>query len=134
MGYEVRMQEEILALLRLFRDRARDRETNAWVIELAADRARWTGAHDLFDLIRDRLLVATGDAGRPPVPKDQIDWDRVQQYAFEELCLKALFNETDTKYPFDSCSPFWVAGSAIRLARALGVPTEAVITVIAPEM
>jgi len=49
------------------------------------------------------------------------------------LCLKAVFNETDTRCPFDSCSPFWIAGSAIHLARALGVPVSAVIAVIAPE-
>src|SRR5262245_36072343 len=133
MGYEVGMQSTILALLRLFRDRARDSETNAWVTELVADRNQWPRAHDLFDLIRDRLLVATGDAGRPHVPPDRVDRARVHQYAFEELCLKAMFNETDTRYPFDACSPFWIAGSAIQLARRLGVPVEAVIAVIAPD-
>ena len=34
--------------------------------------------------------------------------------------------------PFDSCSPFWVAGSAIQLARAVGVPVDAALAVIAP--
>ena len=131
MGYEVGMQAEILALLRLFHDRAPDRETNARVIELIADRDKWSRAHDLFDEIRDLALQATGDAGRPPVPKDRIDWVRVNQYTFEELCLKAIFNETDTKFPFDSCSPYWVTGMAIQLARALGVPIEQVIAIVA---
>lgn len=130
MGYEVEMQSTILALLRLFRERARDSQTNAWVIELVADQDKWPRAHDLFDLIRNRLLEVTGDADTAPV---QVDPARVLQYAFEELCLKAVFNETDTEYPFDACSPFWVAGSAVQLARALRVPAEAVIALIAPD-
>ena len=133
MGYEVGMQLTILAMLRPFRERARDSETNAWVTELVADQDRWPRAHDLFDLIRDRLLEATGDAGRPRVPPGEVDHARAQQYAFEELCLRAVFNETDTDCPFDACSPFWIAGSAIDLARALRLPVEAVIAVIAPE-
>jgi hypothetical protein len=132
MGYEVGMQSTILALLRLFRERARDPETNAWVIELVAERDKWPRAHDLFDIVRERLLVATQDSGRP-LPVDQVDHAKACQYSFEELCLKAVFNETDTSAPFDSCSPFWVAGSAIHLARALGVPISAVLAVIAPE-
>jgi hypothetical protein len=133
MGYEVGMQRQILDLLQLFRERVPDKETNARVIELIADRANWPGAHDLFDLIRDRLLVATGDAGRPRVAEDRIDRTRVAQYAFEELCLKAIFNETDTKYPFDTCSPFWVTGCAIQLARKLLIPMDSVLAIIAPE-
>lgn len=133
MGYEVGLQADILALLHLFRDRVPDRETNGWVTELATDQGKWPGAHDLFDLVRKRLLVAEGDARRASIPKDGIAWARVYQYAFEELCLKTLFNETNTSRPFDSCSPFWVAGSAIQLARRLGVPVEDVLTVIAPD-
>jgi hypothetical protein len=132
VGYEVGTQSTILGLLRLFRERARDRETNDWAIELVADRDKWPRAHDLFDLVRTRLLVATQDGGRP-LPVDQVDQAKACQYSFEELCLKAVFNETDTRCPFDSCSPFWIAGSAIYLARALGVPVSAVIAVIAPE-
>ena len=132
MGYEVQMQKQILALLRLFHDKARDQETSAWVYDLIDDDSKWSSAHDLFDVVRDRLLTATGDAGRPPVAKDRIDRARVSQYAFEELCLKTIYNETDTDCPFDYCSPFWLSGSAIHLARELGVRIEAVIQVIAP--
>jgi hypothetical protein len=131
MGYEVGMQSAILALLRLFRERARDSETNAWVFELVAERDKWPRAHDLFDLVRQRNLVATQDGGRP-LPTDQVDWAKACQYQFEEDCLKAIFNETNTTAPFDSSSPFWIAGSAIHLARALGVPENAVVAVIAP--
>ncbi len=132
MGYEAGMQSTILALLRLFSERARDRETNSWTIELVADPNKWPRAHDLFDLIRGRFLVATQDGDRP-LRVDQVDQAKAYQYQFEEDCLKAVFNETDTKVPFDPCSPFWIAGSAIHLARALGVPVSAVIAVIAPE-
>ena len=55
MGYEVGMQSTILELLRLFRANARDRETNAWVSELVADRVKWPLAHDLSDQVRHRL-------------------------------------------------------------------------------
>jgi hypothetical protein len=133
MGYEVGMQSAIIALLRLFRERARDPETNAWVIDLVAKRDKWPRAHDLFDLVRKRLLLATQD-GERPLPMEQVDHAKACQYKSEEDCLKAIFNETDTRIPFDSCSPFWVAGSAIHLARALGVPISAVIAVIAPEV
>ena len=132
MGYEVGMQSTILALLRLFRERARDLETNEWTTAIVADRDKWPGAHDLFDLVRKRLLVATQDGGRT-LPADQVDHAKACQYGFEELCLKAVYNETDTQCPFDSCSPFWVAGSAISLARALGIPVSAVIAFLAPE-
>ena len=131
MGYEVGMQSEILALLKLFRERARDPETNTWVTAVVADQDQWPRAHDLFTLVRNRLLVASGDAGRPPMALDRPDRARVCQYVFEEFCLKTVFNETDTRCPFDSCSPFWIAGSAIQLARELGVPVEAVVAVIA---
>jgi len=133
MGYEMKLQQDILALLNLFRDHVPDKETSVWVIELVADEDKWPGAHRLFDLIRERSLAARGDAGPPVVPADRVNGAQVAQYSFEELCLKTIFNETDTTYPFDSCSPFWVASSAIQFARALEIPVAAVIAVIAPE-
>jgi hypothetical protein len=133
MGYEVAMQSTILALLRLFRERVHDPETSAWVSALVSDRDQWPRAHDLFDLIRERLIAATQDGGRPRIPWDSVDKALACQYSFEELCLKAVFNETDTRCPFDSCSPFWVAGTAIQLARELDMSVENVIAIIAPE-
>ena len=77
------MQETILALLQLFRTRAPDPETNAWVLALADDRNNWPGAHDLFSRIRRR---------GPLNAKDFKEGDsiRCSQYTFEELCLKSL--------------------------------------------
>jgi hypothetical protein len=122
VGYEVRMQADILALLGLFRGHVPDTDTNGWVTELAADRDKWGDAHDLFDAVRTRNLVAIA-AG-----------DRVRecQYCFEEVCLQSLFNETDTTVPFDSCSPYWVIKNALALARVVGVPTQVVVGIVAP--
>lgn len=132
MGYEIQLQKELLTLLGLFRDKAHDRETNTLVHDLIADEAKWNDAHDLFRTIRNRLLAATGDAGRLPVDQDRIDRALVSQYYFEELCLKTIYNETPTDRPFDSCSPFWVVGSAIQLARELDIPIAAVVEIVAP--
>jgi hypothetical protein len=126
------MHHQILDLLQLFAPACPDQETNSWVIEVVDDKSRWSTAHDVFNRIRDRLLRATGDAGRPPVPKDRVDYARVYQYAFEELCLKSIFNQTDTNAPFDADSPFFVAGSAFKLAHKLGISAEKIIEVIAP--
>jgi hypothetical protein len=122
--YEVAMQAEILALLKLFRDQVPDPASNVEVTQLIADRDNWSRAHDLFDVVRGRLLQ---------VPEGRTKQARVRQYEFEEYCLKAAFNETATEVPFDSCSPYWVAGSAFRLARALGISSYAIIAVIASE-
>ena len=103
------------------------------VTELIADESKWPGAHDLFDLIRRKLRAATKDNGRATMPTHPVELARVYQYAFEELCLKAVFNETSTEIPFDTDSPFWVAGSAVKFARKLGVPIDSVLAVIAPE-
>jgi hypothetical protein len=118
------MQEMILALLKLFQERAPDRETNAWVTALASDRKKWPDAHDLFDRIR----------GRGPLnAKDFKEGDAVRctQYIFEELCLKTLYNETHPRHPFDPSSPFAVTGSAIHLARTIGVAEAEVIAIAA---
>jgi hypothetical protein len=132
MGYEIKLQADILRLLSIFRDHVLDKETHAWVTELVADEKRWPQAHDMFSTIRRRLLGITERDGRQ-LPPEKSDQRRASQYAFEELCLKTVFNETGSKAPFDSCSPFWVASCAINLARVLDIPLEAAIAAIAPE-
>lgn len=122
MGYESQMQAEILALLRLFAPHVPDPKSNAEVAELAADEKKWPRAHDLFDRVRTRNLMAN-EAG---------DLIRQDQYCFEEACLKSFYNETDTDVPFDICSPYWVIPSALALAQAVGVPVADVVAVVAP--
>jgi hypothetical protein len=114
------MIEDILRLLRLFADRVPDAESNGWVVEVASDEDRWHEAHSYFDKIRHRNLEAISD-------KDAV---RQAQYCFEEICLKSIWNETDTDAPFDSDSPYWVVPSAVKLARALGIVDAAVLVVI----
>lgn len=122
MGYEARMQADILALLRLFRTHVPDAESNVQVTELAADEQKWGGAHDLFDRVRERNLRAIESGDRV----------RECQYCFEEICLKSLYNETDTVTPFDPCSPYWVIKNALVLAQAIGVPVTEVVAIVAP--
>ena len=88
MGYEVRMQADILALLQLFTGRVtRSPRPTAWVVELATDRDKWeSGAPKLFDRVRTRNLKAI----------DSRDRVRECQYCFEEVCLQSLYNETPT--------------------------------------
>ncbi len=117
------MAEDIVALLRLFQGRVPDPETHAWVASLAADRTKWPDAHRVFDRVRDRTLAAIAAGDRL----------RQGQYAFEEICLKSLYNETATIAPFDSDSPHWITKFAIGLARKVGVPVQEVIAVVAPE-
>jgi hypothetical protein len=134
MGYEIQLQAKILALLQIFHDNAPDRETHALVTKLISDKTKWPDAHDLFGLIRRRCLVLTKDTGRATMPEGPGELAKVYQYSFEELCLKAIYNETDTNAPFDPDSPFWIAGSAIKLARKLGMTAAPVVAVIAPEV
>jgi hypothetical protein len=120
--YERQMGRLIAALLKLFSGRVPDAESNARVLELASDPSRWSAGHAVFDEVRDRLLAAM----------DAKDYARELQHHFEESCCQALYNATRPPAPFDPGSPFFVAGQAIGLARALGVPVEGVIAVLAP--
>jgi hypothetical protein len=85
---------------------------------MASDDIQWRYAHALFSRIRDKTLRAD-DA------KDRL---LQEQYCFEEICAKTLFNMSghDPAYgefpnPFDDDSPFWVLPTAVSFARALGV-------------
>ena len=122
MGYEARMQADMLALLELFRGLVLDPETHAWTIDLAANRDKWGSGHNLFDRIRSRTLKAIRS-------KDQV---RECQHCFEEVCLQSLYNETCPSDPFDSCSPYWIIKNALALARYVGVPVQEVVAIVAP--
>jgi hypothetical protein len=115
------MKRDILAFLRLFHDHVSDRETHGWVAELAANSNRWPEAHDVFDRIRKRNLKAITEE----------DHTKQCQYCFEEVCLKSLYNETDTKIPFDSDAPYSIFPCALSLARALRIRDEEVLHIVA---
>jgi len=116
------MSRGFLGLLRLFCEHVPDRETHSWVTELAADKRSWPRAHDVFDRIRNRNLQAIREK----------DHTRECQYCFEEICLKSLYNETDTNAPFDSDAPYSIIPAAISLARAVGIQDQEVIRIITP--
>ena len=120
--YELQMGDSIAALLRLFADRVPDSESNTRVLELASEPTRWSAGHAVFDEVRRRLLAAMNAKDGP----------REWQHHFEESCCQAMYNATDPPDPFDPGSAFFVAGQAISLARAVGVPVELVVVVLAP--
>jgi hypothetical protein len=120
--YELQMGGFIAALLRLFAGRVPDSESNTRVLELASDPARWSAGHAVFDEVRQRLLADMKVKDGP----------RERQHYFEESCCQALYNATEPPDPFDPGSAFFVAGQAIGLAKAVAVPVEEVVTVLAP--
>jgi hypothetical protein len=93
------------------------------VSELAQDQGRWGQAHDVFNQIR-RLNLRAIDAK---------DHARACQYSFEEVCLKSIYNETNTVAPFDPDSPHWIIKNAISLARVLGIAETDAIKIVAPD-
>jgi hypothetical protein len=120
--YERQMGRSIAALLRLFTGRVPDTESNARVLELGTETTRWSAGHAVFDEVRRRLLAAMSASDGP----------RVWQHHFEESCCQAVYNATDPPDPFDPSAAFFVAGQAIGLARAVGVPVVAVFAALAP--
>ncbi len=115
------MVRDILAFLLLFHGRLPDPESHEWLSRLATDKSRWPQAHDVFDRVRKRRIEAEKKKERT----------RECQYYFEEMCLKALYNLTDTGAPFDEDSPYWIAKSAFTLARAVGVPDAQIVAILA---
>lgn len=106
---------------KLFGEHVRDKESNLQVMELTADIDKWPLAHDLFNQVRRRHLIAID--GKHSILQ--------YQYSFEEICLKTLYNESDSDAPFDSDSPFWVVPFAIELARQIGIRDEDVLSIVA---
>jgi len=109
-----------LALLELFRRRAPDAETNAWVITLATDRNNWPGAHDLFrpdssarpaGMRRTSKRAIASDVAvhlRGAVPQDTLQETRSRAH------LIRVPRSSSLSLPF-------------RLARAIGVPVPDVL-------
>jgi len=116
------MGEMIVSLLRQFEGQVPDQESHARVQELALTQDKWSAGHKLFDVVRNRLLVAM----------DANDRVKCAQYSFEESCLKTMYNESYPDDPFDSVSPFFVPIEAIHLARVLGTPLDNVLAVLMP--
>lgn len=109
--------EAIGEMVRFFLPRCSDQSTLRELEAMTSDDEKWRYAHDLFGRIRAKTLCADRAA----------DSLLQQQYGFEEICAKTLYNMTghitggEFPYPFDDDSPFWVIPIAVGFARALGV-------------
>ena len=103
--------DAMLEMLTLFDGLVEDRTTLQQLVEMASNREEWKAGHELFQVIRQKTLKAE---------KHQ---DRLAgvQYAFEEICAKALYNLSDSSAPFDADSAFWVIPLGIALGRELGL-------------
>lgn len=108
-------------LIRLLAPHCEDRTTIDALSSMLSDERSWTKAHDLFDKICRKTLVAErGGNSR-----------LTSQYLFEESCAKTLFNLSDTDAPFDPDAPYWIIPNALSFGRCVGVPDAQVIKVIA---
>ena len=110
------------ALLDLFEEKAPDRDSNRLVWRFCNEKQKWINAHGLHSTIRDRNLKAIKQKNRA----------KECQYCFEEVIAKTLFNFTRSSAPFDPDSPYWVIKNALALAKEIGIPTEEVIDIVAP--
>jgi hypothetical protein len=115
------MIDDMQSLVRLFAPRCADRQTMEELERMLADEDQWVRAHDLFDRIRRKTLVASREGNET----------LEVQYCFEEICAKALFNLTDTDAPFDEDSPYWIIPNAFGLARALEIDDSQVLRIVA---
>jgi len=113
---------DIQELLNLFKDVVPDKESNRMVNKFACDKAKWYDAHGLFNTIRDRNLRAIKENNKV----------KECQYCFEEVCAQTLYNIIRPTAPFDPDSPYWVIKNALALAKALNIPTEEVVNIVAP--
>ena len=103
---------DIHRLALLFLPHCEDRGTLSEIDAMALTEDEWHLAHDLFQRIRSKHLVAER-AGR------RIE---VAQYRFEEVCAKTLYNLSGSAAPFDKESPLLVHPRALEFAVALNNP------------
>ncbi len=114
---------EMKALLDLFADKVPDRESNRLLRQLCDDQAMWAGDHGLHAKLRDKNLKAIKQGDRA----------RERQYLLEEAIAKTLYNLTLPTARFDPDAPYRVIKDALLLAKALSVPVEEVVNVVAPD-
>ncbi|MEM1108355.1 MAG: hypothetical protein AAGH99_06660 [Planctomycetota bacterium] len=119
------MQSEVLKLLDYFQSHVEDQSMNEQVSALISDRGRWPKAKGLFDQVRVKLLKKQNNSMRSRSSEES-------HYLFLEVCLKTFYNETHTSAPYDSCSPYWIIKNALVLARALELPSDSVVDLVAP--
>ena len=114
------MLKAIGLLVDLFLISSTDRETLSKLRHMLDHEEEWIQAHDLFDRIRRKTLMA----------RRADDQDAECQYCFEEICAKSLYNLSERDYPFDEDSPYWIVPNALSLGRARGLPDKLIIDII----
>jgi hypothetical protein len=123
MNYGGKVLDDMAGLIRLLAPHCEDRTTIDALASMLSDHRSWSKAHDLFDKIRTKTLVAERAGDRK----------LTSQYLFEEICAKTLFNLSHSNAPFDPDSPYWIIPNALSFGRLVGVPDAQVIKVIAAE-
>ncbi len=121
MNYGGKVLNDMDGLLKLLAPHCEDRTTIDALSAMLTNHRSWLKAHDLFDQIRDKTLVAERSANRK----------LSSQYLFEEICAKTLFNLSGSKASFDPDSPYWIIPNALAFARHVGVSDAQVIKVVA---
>jgi hypothetical protein len=121
VNYGGKVLSDIEGLLQLLAPHCNDRSTFDVLGRMVKEHRTWSKAHDLFNQIRAKTLVAERAADRK----------LASQYLFEEICAKTLYNLSMSSAPFDPDSPYWVIPNAIAFARHVGVADAQVIKVVA---
>src|SRR6185369_9919351 len=111
MNYGGKVLKDMEGLIQLLAPHCEDRTTIDALKAMLNDHRSWSKAHDLFNKIRDKTLVAERGANRK----------LGSQYLFEEICAKTLFNLSGSNAPFDPDSPYWIIPNALSFARHVGV-------------
>nr|WP_315383941.1 hypothetical protein [uncultured Sphingomonas sp.] len=101
----------MLEMLNVFEGLCEDRDTLLRLIETASDRGKWATAHALFQDIRQKTLQAEISNNRA----------LLNQYSFEEICAKTLYNLSGPSASFDADSAFWVLPLGVALGREKGL-------------
>ena len=121
MNYGGKVLNDMEALVRLLAPHCEDRTTIDELGVMLSDHRSWFKAHDVFDKIRRKALVAERAANQK----------LLSQYRFEEICAKTLFNLSGSNAPFDPDSPYWIIPNALAFGRRAGIPDAQVINVFA---
>jgi len=121
MNYGGKVVRDMEGLIRLLAPHCEDRATIDALSSMLSDERSWAKAHDLFDEIRRKTLIAERSR----------DLKLTSQYLFEEICAKTLFNLSDTDAPFDPDSPYWIIPVALSFGRQVGIPDAQIIKVVA---
>ena len=114
------MLDAMKKLIEIFAARSPDRGTLDELHRMIGDRGTWHRAHDVFQRIRSKTLVA----------EKRGDRKMEAQFCFEEACAKTLYNLTGRPAPFDADSPYWIVPNAFVTARHFEIDEREIVRAI----